>query len=259
MARPDEIGTLARSLAVTHQWARKERALRVRDERLATLGRIATSLAHEIKNPAAAIRLHVDLLSEAAGADAAGPVGLIRDEIDRITDLVNQWLFVARAAPPRVERHDLVALAGRVVRRLEPQLRHAGVTASVESDGPVSAAIDAPRVEQVVRNLLLNATQAMAEGGIATVTLTSSDGQATLEVRDTGPGFSASALQKWHEPFFSEREGGMGLGMTLAAEVIRGHGGSVVVENAPDRGAVVRCTIPTNPPDPRRRGTDGRI
>ena len=246
--RSDEIGELARSLEENHRRLLAETGRRRQAERLAALGRIATSLAHEIRNPAAAIRLHADLLSSTAAGDSRESIDLIRDEVDRITDLVNQWLFVARGTPPRTKRQDLAALTRLVLDRLAPQFSHAGVIASLEAPAPVVAAIDAPRIEQVLRNLFLNAMQAMPEGGAihATVALESgTEGDAAvLDVRDEGRGFSGTALGRWHEPFFSEREGGMGLGLTLAAEVIHGHGGTIDVANPPGGGARVRCRIP---------------
>lgn len=239
--RADEIGALARSLEENLRRLRVEQDLRRQAERLATLGRIATSLAHEIRNPAAAIRLHADLL--AARGDEPG-VELIREEVDRITDLVNQWLFVAKAAPARRERHDLVDLTRRVTDRLTPQLDHAGVAVRWTATDAVPVMVDGPRIEQVLRNLLVNAAQAMPLGGSVDVAVRAETGGPMLEIRDAGRGFSEAALARWREPFFSEREGGMGLGLTLAAEVMEAHGGSVEVENLPGGGAAVRCRFP---------------
>ncbi|MCB1076972.1 MAG: hypothetical protein KDM64_03995 [Verrucomicrobiae bacterium] len=244
LGRQDEIGALARSLEEGQRRLREEQALRRQSERMATLGRIATSLAHEIRNPAAAIRLHAEVLARETAAGASGSVELIREEVDRITDLVNQWLYVARSAPPRTERHDLAELVERVLRRLAPQMEHAGVRASVEHGGPAEIRADASRIEQVLRNLLVNAIQAMPEGGQVEVRLRRGDQGIDLEILDQGRGFSEDALRRWREAFFSEREGGMGLGLTLASEVMQGHGGSVEVENRPDGGAVVRCHFP---------------
>jgi signal transduction histidine kinase len=240
-ARADEIGALARSLSENQRRLREEQNLRRQSERLATLGRIATSLAHEIRNPAAAIRLHADLLAKDHPAES---LDLIRDETDRITDLVNQWLFVARAEPARWERHDLVEMARRVLRRLEPQLTHAGVTWELSSEDSAPIEADGPRVEQALRNWFVNAMQAMPEGGLISTRVNIEENAAVLEIRDEGPGFSEEALRRWDEPFFSEREGGMGLGLTLAAEVTRANGGRVSVANDPAGGAVVRAEFP---------------
>jgi len=243
-ARADEIGALARSLEESHRRLREEQDLRRQSERLATLGRIATSLAHEIRNPAAAIRMHADLLArEKSGVDTES-LDLIRDEVDRITDLVNQWLFVARAAPPRTRTHDLAALTRAVLKRLAPQFDHAGVSCALDApdDGPVD--VDSARIEQVMRNLFLNAMQAMPSGGKIHAAIRRDGDIVVLEIRDGGAGFSDEALRHWSEPFFSEREGGMGLGLTLASEVMQAHGGTISVRNAPDGGAIVRCEFP---------------
>lgn len=242
--RPDEIGSLARSLEKIHRRLREEQSLRRQSERLATMGRIATSLAHEIRNPAAAIRLHADLLARESTPEHAGSIDLIRDEVDRITDLVNQWLFVARAAPPRTERHDLVTLAKGVLHRLTPQFDHAGVSSDLDAPESARVEVDGPRIEQVMRNLLINAMQAMPEGGEIKAKIQTDNETVILEIRDDGPGFSGEALKRWSEPFFSEREGGMGLGLTLAAEVMQAHRGSVEISNTPSAGALVCCRFP---------------
>ena len=254
--RADEIGALARSLEESRRRLCEETGRRRQSERLAALGRVATSLAHEIRNPAAAIRIHADLLAAERKGDEEGSLSLIREEVDRITDLVNQWLFVARAAPPKRGRYDLVVLVRRVLTRLAPQIAYAGVTAT--TTGAQSAVIDAdaPRVEQVLRNLFLNAAQAMPEGGAMSAEVEETGESVVLEVRDGGRGFSPEALLRWSEPFFSEREGGMGLGLTLATEVMSGHGGRIEIANAPEGGAVVRCLFPKpETGDPVRTGT----
>lgn len=248
-SRHDEIGALARSLEESHRRLREETERRRQSERLAALGRIATSLAHEIRNPAAAIRLHADLLSNEAGPESKDSIDLIRDEVDRITDLVNQWLFVARGTPPRTRPHDLAALTRRVLARLAPQFDHARVTATISGVKAATVDADGPRLEQVVRNLLLNAMQAMPEGGTIDVAITTQGREALLEITDEGRGFSDEALRRWNEPFFSEREGGMGLGLTLADEVMHGHGGSIEVANNADGGARVRCRMPLTQPE----------
>ena len=245
--RADEIGELARALEQTGERIRSEQRLRRESERLATLGRIATSLAHEIKNPVAAIGLHADLLGQRASAEDAESVALIREEVDRITDLVNQWLFVARARPAQRKRHELRALIEGVARRLGPILDHARARLVIDGGRGerVWVEVDAPRVEQVFRNIFINAVQAMPEGGGIRVMIIVEGEVVRVSVEDEGSGFSEEALRRFGEPFFSEREGGMGIGLTLVRDVLVAHGGSVEAGAAArGKGARVICTLP---------------
>ncbi|MFK5923864.1 MAG: ATP-binding protein [Verrucomicrobiota bacterium] len=251
--RRDEIGMLAQALEQTCQNLRHEQQLRRQSERLATLGRIATSLAHEIRNPAAAIGLHADLLAESVSEADRQSIELIREEVDRITDLVNQWLFVARSAPTRKEPHDLSQLINNVSRRLRPVLEHAHAELIIQlpDNTPVSVQVDAPRIEQSLRNLFINAAQAMPEGGKILVKLKTSGNSAILTIEDEGKGFSEQALLHFGEAFFSEKEGGMGIGLTLACEVIEAHGGILKPgSSSSPPGACLTLTLPLDNSSP---------
>lgn len=243
-SRTDEIGKLARSLEETHQRLLDEQARRRQSERMATLGRIATSLAHEIRNPASSIRLHADLLARSPIGKESESVELIRTEVNRITDLVNQWLFVIRPAPPQTGKHDLVKLVTHVGDGLRAAMDHAHATLQIIAPNqPLWVACDHTRIEQVVRNLLVNASQAMPEGGDIEVHFESGEDGAVMTIQDSGPGFSDDALRRFGEPFFSEREGGMGIGLTLAREVIEAHRGRIDASNT-SRGAMIRVQLP---------------
>ncbi len=246
--RSDELGQLARSLQETHQSLLREQNLRHQSERLATLGRIATSLAHEIRNPAAAIRMHADLISARGTARGSASLDLIREEVERITDLVNQWLFVARAAPPERKPHRLADMLTAVARRQQPALAHAGSHLTTSLQGEAMIACDKLRIEQVLRNLIVNAIQAMPGGGEITAQIKTGESRVELTIQDEGKGFSPEALDRFGEPFFSEREGGMGLGLTLAREVLQAHEGTISAQNAPGGGAAVTISLPLYSP-----------
>ena len=242
--RRDEIGKLARALEETVSRLQREQQLRQQSERLATLGRIATSLAHEIKNPAAAIGMHADVLLQAAKVEQKESLGLIREEVERITDLVNQWLFVAKARPGERKTHDLGELLKILCRRLAPAFEHAKVSMSLKVENEAMVEVDSTRIEQALRNLLINAAQSMSRGGEVQAHLELIGTSVNLKIQDMGPGFSEEALQRFGEPFFSEKEGGMGIGLTLAKDVIEAHGGSIRPENQASGGAMVICELP---------------
>ena len=127
VGRRDEIGQLAQTLTRTHESLRNERERRRAAERHAMLGRMATSLAHEVRNPVAAIRLHAQLLESAPADEAAISRQLIESEAERIEGLVGQWLSYAKPAPPVLTAVDVAEALRQALRLIEPQARNAGV------------------------------------------------------------------------------------------------------------------------------------
>ena len=224
VGRADEIGHLARTLV-------NERERREAAERLALLGKMATGLAHEIKNPVAAIQMHAQLLGDHGGESAE----MIIEEGRRIEGLVNQWLFLAKPEPPQMRDQDLgVCLAG-VLDSVAPLADHAGVRIVRDFEREACRLeIDADRMAQVFRNLAMNAIHAMPGGGELRVQIE----DRSVIFSDTGGGFSEEALARWGELFFSTKEGGMGIGLSVAAEIVRAHGGELEVANG-ERGAEV--------------------
>lgn len=240
---PREIVSLANALGEAHRSLVEEREKRRHAERLALLGRMATSLAHEVRNPVSAIRLHAQLLERVCGTDEKMSAALIVSEAERIEFLVNQWLRYAKPEPVKMMPVDLVALVEDACHGLSLQAKHADVVIHQEiapnwSEHEVRG--DRDRLRQVLCNLLLNAIQSMPKGGEVRVRVL----RGMLEVEDRGVGFSSQALEKFGEPFHSEREGGMGLGVAVSKEIIESHGGTISVKNLPEQGACVRITWP---------------
>ena len=282
-SRSDEIGQLARAYEQTHAQLAAERRAREQAERLATLGRMATGLAHEINNPVSAIKLHAQLLEEgttsihpATAATGAGidSLSIILAENAKIEALVNQWMFLARPQPPQTSPCDPTDLIAAALRIHAPAAAHAGVKLVNETQPGTRIAADARRLGQAIGNVIINAIQAMsARGGILTIRSrrsekpdasdehpTSNDvtqsqradvlplnplpSTLNLHFTDTGPGFTAAALMRHAELFFSEKEGGMGIGLNVTAEILRAHGGELLVANSPTGGAIVTFTLP---------------
>jgi signal transduction histidine kinase len=204
-------------------------------QRLGLLGSIATSLAHEIRNPIAAIRLHGQLLERTETVSA----GLIVHEAAKIEDMLNQWMFLARPEPPRKTEIALVELIVQTVRVLEPAADHAKVHFAVTASPYRRVQADTHRLGQVFHNIILNAIQAMPKGGTLTITVSEKD----ISFADTGSGFSPMALRRGAEMLYSEKEGGMGLGLSVARDIVRAHGGRLTLGNRPEGGAIVRIEI----------------
>jgi signal transduction histidine kinase len=244
--RADEIGQLARAYLATRRQLAEERERRKQAEKLALLGRMATGLAHEIHNPLAAIRMHAQLLESAPAGDlpraAAASLPVLIGETARIEGLVQQWMFLARPQPPQTAPTDLAGIVGGVVRALGPQAAHAEVRIVPEVPAGLVVMADARRLAQAVGNVAINALQAMPGGG--TLCIRGESGETVrLRFHDTGPGFSPQALARHAELFFSEKEGGMGIGLSVAAEIVKAHGGRLAVANG-EEGAVVTVEFP---------------
>jgi signal transduction histidine kinase len=246
---PQEIVSLANALSDAHGSLVEEREKRRHAERLALLGRMATSLAHEVRNPVSAIRLHAQLLERVCGTNEKMSAALIVSEAERIEFLVNQWMRYAKPEPVQMVQVDLAALAADACHGLSLQAKHAGVVIHQEIDPNWTkhdVKGDRDRLRQVLCNLLLNAIQSMPKGGEVKLRVL----PGLLEVEDQGGGFSSQALERFGEPFHSEREGGMGLGVAVSKEIIESHGGKILVENLLEKGACVRIVWP-KPQDER--------
>ena len=253
--RNDELGHVARTFLATQKQLREERAKRLQAERLATLGQMAASLAHEVRNPVAAIRMHAELV-EADGMEkcpeTSESLAHIMRESDKIENLVQQWSFFARPEPPRTKTADLRELVRQVTSLLLPAANRARLHLEVTLPStPILADFDATRINQTLTNVLQNAIHASPEGSTISIRAEACGATSQIVITDAGSGFSPAALQKFSEPFFSEKEGGMGLGLTVATELAIAHGGTLRVENLPAGGARVtlqlRALIPPSP------------
>lgn len=248
--RRDEIGGLARTLSQARDELLEERRRREQSERLALLGRVATGLAHEIKNPLASIQLHAQLVETADLApDSQTSLRHLLAEVRVIESLVNQWLYLARPAAPRKQTMDPQALLQETVEMLAPQAEHADVTMLLPSTSPEPLPAvhgDRQRLQQVFRNILLNAIQAMPAGGQIRITLVLINDHIQISFQDEGPGFTAEALGHGAELFFSEKEGGMGVGLNVVQEIISAHHGKMMLKNHPEGGALVQITLPVS-------------
>lgn len=245
--RNDEIGQLARAYLTTRSQLAQERLRRQQAERLALLGRMATGLAHEIHNPLAAIRMHAQLIESSTDDELASTahesLPVMLGEAAKIEGLVQQWMFLARPQPPQMAPADLGEIVIAVARAIAPQAAHAGVRVINEVPDGLRARVDARRVSQAVGNIMNNAIQAMPGGG--TLTIRGRQDQCVeLSFQDTGRGFSAEALAHYADLFFSTKEGGMGIGLSVTSEILKAHGGALVVANAPAGGAIVTLQLP---------------
>lgn len=238
--REDEIGDVARAFARTREALQNERERRDRAEKLAVLGRMTAALAHEIQNPVAAIKLHAQLLP--GGKEAAE---VIAGEANRIEGLVNQWMFLSRPEGPVMSQVALGQVLSASLSAHRLQMEHARVRSEVLVEEGLLIRGDERRLAQVFSNLIVNAIQAMPRGGTLKIEAgKSGDAMAEISFADNGPGFSGAAIARFAEFFYSEKEGGMGIGLSVASEIVKAHGGELLVANRAAGGARVAVRLP---------------
>ncbi|NWK54851.1 HAMP domain-containing histidine kinase [Verrucomicrobiaceae bacterium N1E253] len=245
--RRDEIGLLANTLNKQRSALIEEQKLRQESEKMALLGNMATSLAHEIKNPAAAIIMHAKVLEQHRHSEQGQ---WIREEGEQIVSLVNQWLYVAKPQPPNTSNTDLAGMLRDLQEKMRALLDFHHCSLNLSSPDSLMLVCDQQRIEQAFRNLIHNAVQAMPEGGQIRIILESKHpDEVEFTISDEGPGFTDSAIANLGKTFYSEREGGMGLGLSLVAGVIHAHGGSFTVKNQSSGGATVSGRLPSLQPE----------
>jgi signal transduction histidine kinase len=216
-----------------------------RAEQLKTLGEMAAGMAHEVKNPLAAIRSAAQILGTRVGGKEAEFPGLIVREVDQVNRVVNDFLDYARPAPLRREPVKLSALLDSCLQLLAPVIHEKGVDVVKElpaDEGAVSA--DPNQLRQVFLNLILNAVQAMGEGGTLKLCVEPAGHSIRVTVGDSGPGIESEKLKRIFEPFFSTKPGGTGLGLPIAQQIVAEHGGRLVLESSPGHGTTATVFLP---------------
>jgi len=223
--------------------------------RLNTLGELAAGMAHELNQPLTAVLANTQgalrLMSEEppeldtareAMRQAAAQARRAADVVGRLRQAVER-----PALGGAVEAVSLNAAVQRALYLLEPESRRRGIDPVLQAAQTVTVQADPVALEQIVHNLLMNALQALEQVPVdkreLLVSLASGAGVGTLDVADSGPGIAADALPRLFEPFFSTREGGLGLGLSLCETLASGMGGSLTARNAPQGGAVFTLSL----------------
>jgi two-component system sensor histidine kinase PilS (NtrC family) len=240
-----------------------ERELR-RSERLAAVGRLSAGMAHEIRNPLAAISGSIQMLrgeggSVRSGDEARRLMDIVLRETDRLNRLLTEFLEYARPAPARPEDVCVEEVVGEVLAIFDAS-RPPAVEVAVDVVPGLRVRADAGQLRQLLWNLVLNAAQAMPGGGTVVLSGHPADppqeacgagrneaqegGWVELAVRDGGAGIPADVLDRVFEPFFTTKAGGTGLGLATVHRIVAEHGGSIRVQSAEGKGTNVLVRLP---------------
>ena len=226
-----------------------ERVLR-RNERLAALGTLAASVAHEVRNPLAAIAGCAELLEPDVEEEDKRLIKVIRSESARLADIVTDLLDYAR--PRRLERTKIEF--GRALTELADSFRADPSNADVDlrvnvPKQPVPVELDISQITQVLWNLVRNGAEAMEGNGRLDIDLEEVDRELVrIRVHDRGNGISAKDLERIFEPFFSTKSGGTGIGLALVHRIVDEHGGKIEVKSTVGQGTVFTLDLPRRAP-----------
>ena len=232
-------------------------------EKLASVGKLAAGVAHEIRNPLTAMKMWLFSIQEAVrgNADLGRKLGIISEEIARLESIVRDFLEFARPQALDCQPQNIGALIGQTLELLGPRFQGEKIKITYTPRPalpPVMA--DAARFKQVLLNLLGNAADAMAGGGEIRITASAekdTDGRPMVVVRicDTGGGMPRDVQRRIFEPFFTTKEQGTGLGVCIAAQVMARHGGGLVLESSTEKGTTFAVWMPIAPEDTHAQDT----
>ena len=240
-------------LVESYDQLRENQEQLVQAEKLSSLGQIAASIAHEVNNPLSGVLVYTQLLTKRIRSDklskdvALENLSKMEAELNRSTKLIRNLLDFARQSPPtlwEVDLNEIVSRAFDLAAHLA-ELQHIQVIKELSPTIPRLVA-DFDQIQQVCTNLIMNAIQAMPEGGRLTLrTSTSSDGQVKLAVQDTGCGISPENMSRLFTPFFSTKgKKGVGLGLAVSHGIVQRHGGRIDVQSKVEEGTTFTVYLP---------------
>jgi signal transduction histidine kinase len=233
-----------------------------RAQHFTLLGRLAAGISHEIRNPLAAVFLHVDVLEEAlkqplpeSPAQVTEALAEIRTNLSRLEDLVQDYLTLVRTSQLERTPHDLGAALLAWATEWQPLALRQSVLLRLEGLEELgTVAVHANTLFRALLNVVQNAVEAMPHGGTLTLAGQGTATHVQLHVRDTGSGIPAAQRAAIFEPLYTTKPGGTGLGLYIVREIVTAHGGQVSVESVEGQGTTLTLTLPramdTTPPHP---------
>ncbi len=221
-------------------------------KRVAALGRLTAGVAHEVKNPLNAMTIHLELLRQKVEGGSPAPdvrthIDIIGHEIKRLDAVVQGFLKFARPEDMRIERVSLANVAADVAHSIRAEAEAWRVTVELTAaDRAIEVDADPAMLRQALLNLAMNALQAMPHGGTLRFSAEHGrDGRALLKVRDTGTGIPPEQLARVFDLYFTTREGGSGIGLSMVFRTVQLHDGDIDVESTPGKGTTFTIALPT--------------
>jgi two-component system, sporulation sensor kinase E len=231
---------------------KKSEAKYRRAENLASLTTLAASVAHEIKNPLASMGIHLQLMQRELEREncigkesAAEYLDIISEEIERLNSIVVDFLFAVRPMDTRMKSEDINAVIKELLEFTKYELEQNRIAYVFDpSDHLPKIEIDKKYIKQALLNIIKNAIAAMPEGGVLHVSTAVSGDMASIDITDNGVGISEEHMNKIFEPYYTTKDFGSGLGLTVVYKVIREHGGEISLDSQEGKGTTFTITLP---------------
>ena len=239
---------------ITEKRGREARLRRA--ENLASLTTVAAGVAHEIKNPLGSISIHLQLMRKvldkkrAAAPDPSGEqllkyIGVLNEEVERMNKIVVDFLFAVRPMTLDLRQGDINTLLKELIEFVRHELEQSYIGCVLEFDETLPPVyMDERYMKQALLNLIRNAQAAMPDGGVLTVSTAFADNEIRVNVIDTGVGINAENLSKIFEPYYTTKESGTGLGLTIVFKIIKEHRGEINVQSREGEGTCFTITLP---------------
>lgn len=239
----------SRELAAAHEELQRSFEHLKRADRLASLGQLSASIAHEIRNPLGSIKGAAEILEDRLLDEDVKQefIGVIKEETTRLNAIVNSFLEFARPRRPLVEPSSVNDLIDSTLALLENQAERSRVRISRKlKDSLPLINLDPDQIRQVLLNVMLNGIEAMPEGGVLEVRseIDRRQGAVVIEISDTGEGLEDAELDHVFDPFFTTKPQGTGLGLSISFQVMENHGGKILARRNLDRGLTLRIELP---------------
>ncbi|MCL2139056.1 MAG: ATP-binding protein [Treponema sp.] len=235
---------------------KREKEIRMRRlENLASLTTLAAGVAHEIKNPLGSISIHLQLIQKSLESNVTldGKTdalinkyfNILNEEVDRLNHIVVDFLFAVRPMALDLREGNLNGIINELAEFIKAELDSENIRLLLElEENPPPVLIDERYMKQALLNLIKNAKSAMPKGGVLTIAVMGSESETRISVCDTGIGISRENLKKIFEPYFTTKDTGTGLGLTLVYKIIKEHQGEISVESRVGEGTNFEIILP---------------
>ncbi|MBI2331434.1 MAG: PAS domain-containing protein, partial [Chloroflexi bacterium] len=237
--------TLEIGVDITERKHAEQAALRA--ERLAAMGRLLASLAHEINNPLQAMSANIELAMDypIEAGEHQNCLHIVRKETERLTKIINDILAFSRPRPAEMQRVQAASFVECALSLAHKQLQSGNIQTSLNLPADMPEVFVSPdQLEQVCLNLIINASEHMPGGGQLDISACVENAQVAIAFTDTGIGIPTDTLERIFEPFYTTKLNGTGLGLAVSQSIIHRNGGQITVQSRPEKGSTFQINLP---------------